>query len=141
MPEISKSLTLIAKPESLGPVTEFVRTAALEAALPELQMRQLELLIEEIFVNIWRYAYPGNSPGSVTVTYVIPQTGELTVEVGDQGIEFDPLTAPAPDLTLGLEERPVGGLGIFLLKTFAGSLSYRREDGWNRLRFGMSANS
>ena len=141
MPETPKTLTTIAKPESLGPVTEFVRTGALEAELPEVQMRQLELLIEEIFVNISRYAYPEDSPGSVTVSYMVPKAGELNVEVGDQGIEFDPLSAPAPDLTLGLEERPVGGLGIFLLKRFAGSLSYRREQGWNRLRFGMSAES
>ena len=59
----------------------------------------------------------------------------------DQGIEFDPLAAPAPDLTLDLEHRPIGGLGILLLKTLAGSLSYRREQGWNHLRFGISANS
>lgn len=139
MPDTPKTLTLVAKLESLGPVTEFVRVGAQEAELAELQMRQLELMIEEIFVNIYRYAYPQDSPGSVTVTYAVPKTGELNVEFGDQGIEFDPLSAPAPDLTLGLEKRPVGGLGIFLLKTFAGSVSYRREEGWNRLRFGISA--
>lgn len=104
-------------------------------------MRQLELLIEEIFVNICRYSYPENAPGSVTITCAIPKSGELSIEVGDQGIEFDPLAAPAPDLTLDLEQRPIGGLGIHLLKTLAGSLSYRREQGWNRLRFGISAES
>lgn len=141
MPQTPKSLTLVAKAESLGSVTEFVRTGAQEADLPELQMRQLELLIEEIFVNISRYSYPENAPGSVTVTYAVPKPGELSIEVVDQGIEFDPLAAPAPNLTLDLEQRPIGGLGIFLLKTFAGSLSYRREEGWNRLKFGISANS
>jgi len=141
LPDTPTTLTLLAKAESLGPVTEFVRMGAQEADLPELQMRQLELLIEEIFINISRYSYPENSPGSVTISYAVPKAGELYVEVGDQGIEFDPLSAPAPDLTLGLEERPVGGLGIFLLKTLAGSLSYRREQGWNRLRFGISAES
>lgn len=114
---------------------------AREAELPELQMRQLELLIEEIFVNISRYSYPENSPGSVTISYTVPKAGELSVEVGDEGIEFDPLNAPAPDLTLDLEDRPIGGLGILLLKTLAGSLSYQREQGWNRLRFGISAES
>jgi anti-sigma regulatory factor (Ser/Thr protein kinase) len=141
LPQTPKSLTLVAKAESLGSVTEFVRTGAQEADLPELQMRQLELLIEEIFVNISRYSYPENAPGSVTVTYAVPKPGELSIEVVDQGIEFDPLAAPAPNLTLDLEQRPIGGLGIFLLKTFAGSLSYRREEGWNRLKFGISANS
>lgn len=141
MPGIPKSLTVAASLESLGPVTEFVRTGAGEARLPELQIGQLELLIEEIFVNICRYSYPGETDGSVTVSYTVPKTGELTVEVEDQGIEFDPLAAPDPDLGLSLEKRPVGGLGILLLKTFAGSISYRREHGWNRLRFGISAGS
>jgi len=138
---IPKSLTLVAKPQTLGLITEFVRAGAREANLPELQTGQLELLIEEIFVNIYRYSYPEQAPGSITVTYTIPNAGELSVEVRDQGIEFDPLAAPAPDLTLSLEQRPIGGLGILLLKTLAGSLSYRREQGWNRLRFGISANS
>jgi serine/threonine-protein kinase RsbW len=134
-------LTLVARAESLGRVTDFVRVGARDANLPELQIRKLELLIEEIFVNISRYSYPQDAPGSVVVSYTVPKPGELRVEVGDQGIEFDPLMNPVPDLSLDLEQRPVGGLGIFLLKSFAESLSYRREQGWNRLTFGISANS
>lgn len=141
MPDIPKSFTVAAQLESLGPVTDFLRTGAREANLPELQIGQLELLIEEIFVNICRYSYLDVRDGSVTVRYTIPRTGELAVEVEDQGIAFDPLAAPDPDLATSLEQRPVGGLGILLFKTLAGSLSYRREQGWNRLRFGISAGS
>jgi anti-sigma regulatory factor (Ser/Thr protein kinase) len=65
----------------------------------------------------------------------------LTVEVADQGAEFNPLTAPPPDLTLDLENRPIGGLGIFLVKTLAPFITYRRESDWNRLTFGISADS
>jgi len=133
-------LTLVAKAESLGPATEFVRKGAQEANLPESRMLELDLLIEEILVNIWRYSYPKGAQGTVTVTYSIPEPGELAVEVGDQGVEFDPLKASSPDLALDLARRPVGGLGILLLKSFAGSLTYRREQGWNRLTFGISAN-
>jgi serine/threonine-protein kinase RsbW len=133
-------LTLIAEPASLTPVTEFVRKGARQADLPELHMRQLELMIEEIVVNIWRYSYPEDAPGTVAVTYSVPRPGEIEVEVADQGVEFDPLTAEPPDLTLDLSRRPVGGLGIFLLKSFARSLNYRRQLGWNRLSFGISAN-
>jgi anti-sigma regulatory factor (Ser/Thr protein kinase) len=139
LPGTSQSLTLVAEAESLGPATEFVRNGAREANLPESRMRELDLLIEEILVNIWRYSYPEGAPGSVTVTYSVPEPGELAVEVGDQGIEFDPLEVSPPDLTLDLARRPVGGLGILLLKSFARSLSYRREQGWNRLTFGISA--
>jgi serine/threonine-protein kinase RsbW len=137
---IPQSLTLIAKAESLGPATEFVRKGAREANLPELRIGELDLLIEEILMNISRYAYPEDAPGIVTVSYAIPLPGELVVEVGDQGVEFDPLTASAPDLTLDLAQRPIGGLGILLLQSFAKSLTYRREQSWNRLKFGISAN-
>lgn len=103
-------------------------------------MGELDLLVEEILMNIARYAYPENAPGTVTIVWSVPGPGELAVEVGDQGVAFDPLTVGPPDLTADLESRPVGGLGIFLLKSFARSLSYRREQGWNRLTFGISAN-
>lgn len=102
-------------------------------------MGELDLLIEEILMNVARYAYPEDAPGMVTVSYSIPLPGELALEVGDQGVEFDPLTANPPDLTLDLAQRPIGGLGILLLKSFAKSLTYRREQGWNRLRFGIAA--
>jgi serine/threonine-protein kinase RsbW len=140
LPGTSQSRTLSAGPESLVPVTEFIRTGASEANLPELQIRQLELVVEEILVNIWRHSYPEGAPGKVTISYSVPRLGEMEVEVGDQGVEFDPLTADAPDLTLDLAQRPVGGLGIFLLKSFARSLRYRRHEGWNRLSFGITAN-
>jgi serine/threonine-protein kinase RsbW len=141
LPETPQSLTLSAEPKSLGPFTDFVRKGALEASLPEPDVLQLELLIEEILVNIWRYAYPEGSPGTVVVTYSVPKPGEIALEVGDQGMEFDPLTAAVPNLTEDLEGRPVGGLGIFLLKSFAKSLQYRRHQGWNRLRFEIAAHS
>jgi serine/threonine-protein kinase RsbW len=132
-------LTLVAKAESLGPATEFVRKGAREANLPESRIGELDLLIEEILMNVARYAYPEGAPGMVTVSYSIPLPGELALEVGDQGVEFDPLTAAPPDLTLDLAQRPIGGLGILLLKSFATSLTYRREQGWNRLRLGIAA--
>jgi serine/threonine-protein kinase RsbW len=134
-------LTLVARTESLGPVTEFVRKGAREANLPESQMRELELVIEEVLMNVSRYSYPQGAPGMVTITYSVPSPGKLAVEVCDQGIEFNPLTATPPDLTLDLKQRPIGGLGILLLKSFAKSLTYRREQGWNRLTLAISANS
>lgn len=90
-------------------------------------------------MNIARHSYPKGAPGPVSVSYWVTSPGELAVEFRDQGVEFDPLTTEPPDLTLDLAHRPVGGLGIFLLKAFAHSLSYCREEGWNRLTFGISS--
>lgn len=134
-----QSLTLLAKAESLGPITHFVREGAREAKLSASRVGELDLLVEEIFMNIARHSYPKGSPGPVCVTYSVTGPGELAVEFGDQGIEFNPLTADPPDLALNLEKRHAGGLGVFLLKAFAHSLSYRRENGWNRLTVGVSS--
>jgi len=134
-------LSLAANTASLAAATQFVRTGALEASLPEARMGELDLLIEEIFMNVCCYAYPDSMQGVVTLTYSIPAPGELQVEVADQGAEFNPLAAAPPDLTLNLEGRPIGGLGIFLVKTLAPSAIYRRCGGWNRLTFGISAGS
>jgi serine/threonine-protein kinase RsbW len=132
-------LTLPAQTESLGAVTHFVREGARAANLPAERLGEVDLLVEEIFMNIARHSYPKGAPGPVSVTYSVAGPGELSVEFGDQGVEFDPLTVDPPDLTLDIEHRPVGGLGIFLLRALAHSLSYRREQGWNRLTFGMSS--
>ncbi len=92
-------------------------------------------------MNVCRHAYPDGMNGTVTVTYSVPVAGELSLEVADQGIEFNPLVAAPPDLTLNLDRRPIGGLGIVLIRTLAASLAYRRESGWNRLTFTISADS
>jgi len=136
-----RSLTIAAKPASLTAVTEFVREGALEASLPAERIGELDLVIDELIMNVFTHAYPDGTPGDVTVTYSVPAPGELSVEVADQGVEFNPLKTEPPDLTLSLEARPIGGLGIYLVKTLARSLTYRREQGWNRLTFGISAGS
>jgi len=139
LPDLVKSLTLAAQPASLSPALAFVREAASEANLPDDRAGQLELVMEEILMNLSRHAFPEGTPGNVTIAYSITAPGVLHLEVADQGREFDPLAATPPDLTLDLAGRPVGGLGIFLIRSFADSLEYRREEGWNRLTFAISA--
>jgi serine/threonine-protein kinase RsbW len=140
-PSAPRSLTIPAKPASVRAATAFVRKGALEANLPEERIRELDLLVDELIMNVCTHAYPDDKPGDVTVTYSVPVSGNLIVEVADQGVEFNPLKVEPPDLTLTLEARPIGGLGIHLVKTLAKSLTYRREQGWNRLTFGLSAGS
>jgi serine/threonine-protein kinase RsbW len=120
---------------------EFLRTGAYEASLPEARMAELDLIIEEIFVNVCCHGYPDGTEGVVTLTYSVPAAGELSVEVADQGAEFNPLMAAPPDITSNLESRPIGGLGIFLVKRLAPFINYRRDSDWNRLTFGISAGS
>jgi anti-sigma regulatory factor (Ser/Thr protein kinase) len=134
-----QSLTLTATLGSLQPALDFIRKGATEANLPEDRAGQVEVIIEETLMNISRYAYPQGAGGDLTIKYWIPAPGELRFEVADQGREFDPLAASPPDLTLDLGDRPIGGLGLVLIRSYADSLTYRREHGWNRLTFGVSA--
>ena len=141
MPGATRSLTLEAKSAFLSAITEFVRKGAHEAGLSESRAGELDLLVEELYMNACRHAYPDGARGMVSVAYSIPAPGELKVEMADQGVEFNPLTADSPDTTLDLEHRPVGGLGILIVKTLATSITYRRECGWNRVTLSISSSS
>jgi serine/threonine-protein kinase RsbW len=141
VPGATRSLTIAAETGSLRAATEFVRTGAAEAGLPEAPIGELDLVMEEIFMNVCRHAYPEGRQGLVALTCSVPAPGELRVEVADQGVEFNPREAVSPDLTLDLESRPIGGLGAFLMTTLAPSLAYRRDGDWSRLTFGISAGS
>lgn len=102
-------------------------------------MDEVDLLVDEVFMNIARYAYAHEAEGIVSLAYSVAGPRELEVEFADRGVEFNPLEAADPELAAELDRRQARGLGVFLVKHFADSLSYRREDGWNRLRFGISA--
>jgi serine/threonine-protein kinase RsbW len=141
VPGATRSLKLAANTACLHAAIEFFRTGAQEASLPEARIGELDLLIEEIFMNVCSHGYPAGRRGAVTLTYSVPAPGELSVEVADQGAEFNPLKAPSPNLALSLERRPIGGLGIVLMKKFAPFITYRRDRDWNRLTFDISAGS
>lgn len=115
-------------PELLG----VVETAA-AAVLPPRAVMEVVLATEEVLMNIITHAYPGGR-GDVRIA-VEPQTAPrgLRLIVADDGIAFDPLAAPEPDLTIPLEERPIGGLGILLVKRMMDRVAYERRGGENRL--------
>jgi serine/threonine-protein kinase RsbW len=126
-------LTLPARVQSVRAFHEFVRGGAVTAGLGPTDMDKLDLVLEEILVNIARYAYAGGT-GDMEVAYAA-DGGTLIVEITDHGSSFNPLEAAPPDLTLGLAERPVGGLGVLLVKEIVGSLCYRREMDQNTVSF------
>ena len=99
--------------------------------LPGLVM-SLNLALEEAVTNVMLYAYPDGQEGLVEIAAVL-EPGKLTFVVTDSGIPFDPTAAPEADTTLGVEERPIGGLGIFLVRTIMDIVTYERRDGKNIL--------
>jgi anti-sigma regulatory factor (Ser/Thr protein kinase) len=128
------SLTLPAHVNALEDVCAFVRKGAEQAALPPGEIDKLNLVMEELFMNVARHAYAPER-GDIEVAFAAEAPGKLRVEISDAGREFNPLVAGPPDFNLSLAERPLGGMGIFLVKEMTGALRYAREDGRNRLSF------
>jgi anti-sigma regulatory factor (Ser/Thr protein kinase) len=124
-------LRLPADMTSLARFTEFAHEGARAAGLPEAALGKLELILEEVLVNVFRYA----GCADAAVGYAVEPSSCLRVDVRDSGPEFNPLEQQAPDLDASLEDRPIGGLGIFLVQTMAETVSYRRECGQNILSF------
>jgi anti-sigma regulatory factor (Ser/Thr protein kinase) len=90
------------------------------------------LAIEELVTNCIKYGY--DDAGDHTITVVLSMDDkDLTIVVIDDGHPFDPLAAPQPDLFLQVDDRPIGGLGIHLLRRLADHMAYERRDGSNRL--------
>lgn len=91
---------------------------------------QINIAVEEIFVNIAHYAYPGRV-GEAVVEVEIADEQSVTITFIDSGIQYDPLAKPDPDVTLSANDRNIGGLGIFMTKKLMDELSYEYRDGQN----------
>ena len=92
----------------------------------------LRLSCEEIIVNIISYAYPVDTNGYIWLEVTANQD-ELCIEIHDGGVPFNPIEKQEPDLTQELEEREIGGLGIYLVLRMMDKVEYKREKGENKL--------
>lgn len=93
----------------------------------------ISVALEEVFINVAHYAYPdGNGKAKVSIN-IDPTTDEMTCILSDSGIAFNPLTQDEPDITLPVEQREIGGLGILIVKKTMDYVEYSRENGENIL--------
>ena len=93
---------------------------------------KLSLALEEVVANIIAHAYDDEDEHQIAIRVALDGDG-VSVRVEDDGRAFNPLDAPRPDLGLGLAERPIGGLGVHIVRSVMDALEYRREDGRNIL--------
>ena len=129
MPEV----TVEAVKGSIPEVTEFVDAELERIGCPMKANMQIDICIDEIFANIANYAY-GSRTGSATVRLDFDEAERLlSLTFIDSGEPFDPTNTPEPDITSPLEERPIGGLGLFMVKNMVDAMEYRREEGRNVL--------
>ena len=120
-----------AKLEKLPDAIAFVDSFLEERDCSMRIQMQMDLSIEELFVNVANYAYP---EGEGKVSFRLSEEGrKITIEMSDEGVPFDPLKKPDPDITLSADERPVGGLGVFIVKKHMDSVVYKYENGRNIL--------
>ncbi len=116
--------------ENMQSVSDFIHGHIPQCCSVEL-LNKIDLAVEEIFVNIAHYAYKSET-GLAEIDCKF-ENGTLTVVFSDSGKKFDPLARQDPDTSLSLEERKIGGLGIFLTKQFMDSVLYEYADGKNIL--------
>ena len=111
---------------ALGPASN-TATAWLEANdIPPDAALLANLAIEELVTNCIKYGYADATTHLIDVDMRVAD-GRLVVHVTDDGREFNPMEAPAPDLSLPIEERPIGGLGLYLLRTLSDVMTYERR--------------
>jgi anti-sigma regulatory factor (Ser/Thr protein kinase) len=105
----------------------------LESYQPSPHVQNLvPLAIEELVTNCIQYGYDDANEHTIVIILSINDQN-LTIKVIDDGHPFNPLTAPPPDFSVQVQDRPVGGLGIYLLRKLADHIAYERRDGTNRL--------
>ncbi len=129
-----KELTVDAAVENIEVVTDFVNEELEKLDCPVKARRQIDVAIDELFGNIARYAYSPDI-GKATVRFAVEEDPlEVTITFIDNGIPFNPLEKSNPDTHLSAEERPIGGLGIFLVKKSMDLVEYEYKNGQNILK-------
>lgn len=131
--EIYKQLTIRNAVDELNRVVVLLEQLEEECQLPAGSMLPINLVLEEALSNVIFYAYEAGSSQEIhiEIEYVAPR---LTITIKDTGKAFDPTQKEDPNLHLPVEERPIGGLGIFLMRKIMDEISYKRLGKENILR-------
>ena len=126
-----KVLRIPAKLEGMDEVLDFVSSLVDAHGCTPQARSQLRMAMEELYVNIAHYAYP-DGEGWAEIRGSV-EDGVVMFTLIDGGTPFDPLAKPDPDILLSGEERRIGGLGIYMVKSMVDEVEYTYLDGCNRL--------
>ena len=126
------SLKVKSDREELDGITSAVEAFSADEDWSTDLLFRINLVIEELVLNIIDYGYDDNDH-EIELNFH-SDTNSVTVDITDEGRAFDPLNdAPEPDINSPLEDRHVGGLGVYLARTMMDELTYRRENSRNHL--------
>ena len=129
---LQHSLTLPNDVNTIPQLNEFLDTFCEEGGVDMETTMSLNLAMEEAVVNVMDYAYPKGTEGSVNIEARLDD-GDITFVIIDSGIPFDPTAKEDADTTLPLDERNIGGLGIFLTRQIMDEIEYERNNDRNIL--------
>ena len=132
---MEKSIILANDIAEISKLAQFVDEVGEEFSLAPDVVFNLNLVLEEAVVNVINYAYPKEEHQSIYLSATLHE-GSIVFVLTDTGKEFDPTAAPEADITLSAEDRPIGGLGIFLIRQIMNEVKYQRIEGKNVLTMG-----
>jgi anti-sigma regulatory factor (Ser/Thr protein kinase) len=119
-----------AHPGGVGEVNAAFAEFAEAHALPAGVRRSMNVALDELLANALSHGRTGPDPCSVTIKVELDQE-RVTVIITDDGTPFDPFGLDAPDTSLSVEERSIGGLGIHLVRQLMDQVTYQRREGHN----------
>ena len=128
-----KELTIAATVESIETVTDFVNEQLEAYDCPMKVVMQIDIAIDELFSNIAHYAYNPETGEATVRVEVVEDPLSVIITFIDNGVPYDPLKQEDPDTTLSIEERQIGGLGIYMVKKTMDDITYEYKDGKNIL--------
>src|SRR5215469_3747617 len=126
-------LRIANREEQMANVAAMVEEFGAKHAIPGAIINDINVALDEVLSNIIAYGYPGGERSKILVRLDY-EPGRMTVEIQDEGVAFDPLQAPPPDLGSSLHERRVGGVGIHFVRSLMNEVDYSRVGRSNRLR-------
>jgi sigma-B regulation protein RsbU (phosphoserine phosphatase) len=129
---LQRSITLSNDVNEVPLMTDFITDIAESLQMTPSDTMQVNLAVEEAVVNVMNYAYPEGTKGDVNIA-ATADGQQLTLTITDSGTPFDPTARSEVDITQPLDERPIGGLGIHLVRNIMDAVSYQRVGDTNQL--------
>lgn len=127
-------ITRAAELESLSVFREFITECCGRHNVPDETVFELKLAVDEACTNVIEHGYKGMDPGSIILSFRI-EADRILVSITDFGHVFEPVEAPKPNVEAALEDRPLGGLGLYLIYQIMDNIDYQPSDDGNTLTF------
>ena len=127
-------MTRAAELESLSVFREFISDCCNRHNVPDETVFELKLAVDEACTNVMEHGYQGMDPGSIILSFRV-EPDRVLVQITDFGHVFEPASVPQPDLEAALEDRPLGGMGLYLIYKTMDNIDYQSSEDGNTLTF------